>query len=1338
TTGKLALLTEPQPWPQHDHPRRAGVSSFGVSGTNAHIILEQPPLEEVPDHSAVGLPVVPWVISARDRAALRATAAQLAESLTHGTSLVDTGYTLATTRASFDERAVVWAGDLEEQRQALVALSQGAAHPAVVAGTKSGRRLAILFSGQGSQRLGMGRELYDTYPVYADAFDTVCAELDPRLPLPLRSVIFGDDAEVLNQTRFTQPALFAVHVALYRLWEHWGVKPEAVAGHSIGEIAAAYIAGVLDLADAATLVIARSRLMQSLPAGGAMVSIDIAENDVLPHLCEYADSVGIAAVNSSRSLVLSGDRTALTHITGGLRGHRITWLRVSHAFHSPLMEPILDEFRRTVTGLTFSAPAIPLVSTVTGRPLDHVDAEHWIRHARHTVRFADALTHAAADAYLEIGPGATLTPHITGTAISSLNSKKTETQAITSALARLTVTGIDIDWATYFAGTGALRVPLPTYPFQHQRYWLDNLPSEVVDLSAAGLDSADHPILRASVTIPSSGRTLLTGRIDLPSLPWLADHTVADSIVFPGTAFLDLVLHAGRYTGYSELVELTMDVPLVLIGAEAVQVRVDVDESVNGRRTVGVYSRPENADRSGLWTRHCSGALAAASGLPLDTAVHWPLADAVPVDIGDFYDRMAESGVGYGPAFRGMQSVWRHGDEIYAEIHSDGDSGGFAVHPALFDAALHAMTVDADRAHVSLPFSWSGVTLHNRAGNHLIARLVHRGPSEVSLDLADPSGTLIASVSSLVGRPIPDAVLRPRRVPAMRIDWQPVVLPRVDAMPTGVDVLRITAQRSPSRDIVESARMTAETALGSVQTWLTQRNSPGARLVVVTDGVTSRDPERLLPAAAVWGLVRSAQVEHPGRLVLVDGDGPLDAAVTCGEEQVLLHSGEALVPRLVRDTSTAGISTWHPGTVMVTGASGALGSRICRHLVVTHGVRRLLLVSRRGDSAPGASELAGQLRGLGAEVEFAACDVTDRRALEEVLAAVPADWPLSAVVHCAGVVDDATFEKQSGERLGSVFGPKAQGAWNLHELTRELDLSAFVLFSSAAGILGSAGQANYAAANAFLDALAESRRGQGLPAVSLAWGLWDVADGMAGELGQIDRKRLSRSGVLAIGEEQGLAMFDAALGSEHATVVPLLLDPVALRSAPASMPCVLREPATSPEAQQSQPAAKPLNERVSGLSIEARRRLLVDTVRTEVAATLGHTSDTRVDDRRSFSDLGFDSLTAVELRNRLTALTGLELPASVVFDHPSTGALADYLDDELPGAADALSDELDRLEGLLCAAGEDTDHAHIAGRLEYLLAEWNRLSPTHGDGPGADAAEATTPEELMDFIDRNL
>ncbi|WP_280686416.1 type I polyketide synthase [Kitasatospora sp. MAA19] len=1336
TAGTVSLLTEQQPWPAHDRPRRAGVSSFGVSGTNAHVILEQPPVADVPDERAgTGLPVVPWVFSARDEQALRSSAGRLAEHAVDEAGALDTGYSLATSRALLTERAVVVSRDPQARRQALQAFADGRTTPDVITGRGDKGTLAMVFSGQGSQRLGMGRELYDTYPVYADAFDAVCAAIE--LPHPLRDIVFGDDPDLLNQTQYTQPALFALQIALYRLWEHWGITPDVVTGHSIGEIAAAHITGILTLTDAATLITHRARLMQALPQGGAMVAITTTEDDIRPLLHGHEHHVGIAAINSPTSLVLSGDHTTLTNIVDKLHGHRTTWLRVSHAFHSPLMEPILDELRAVISQLTLAPPTIPLISTLTGQPIDHTDPEHWIRHARHTVRFADAITHTQADTYLEIGPSASLTPHLPTNTTPSLRKDQPETHTLTTALAHLTAHGANPHWDHYFTNTGAQRTPLPTYPFQHTRYWLDNRPSAVVDLGAAGLDSADHPILRASITIPSSGRMLFTGRVALASLPWLADHTVHGAVVFPGTAFLDLVLHAGRRSGHPRLAELTMDAPLLIAAAGGVQVRVEVEEPVEGRRAVAVYARPEDAEDGSPWTRHCAGALESESGARGEEPVHWPPADAVAEDISGFYDRMEEAGIGYGPTFRGLQAVWRRGDELYAEVRLDGDAGDFAVHPALFDAALHATAVDPDREHANLPFSWSGVTLHGHSGARLLVRLVRRGSDEVALDLADPSGALVASISSLVGRPVPEVAGQPGRTSSLRVDWQPVALAAVAELPADTDVVRIVARQSSSMDVAEAARVTAEAALGSVQDWFAQQDDARSRLVVVTDGLTSEDPGRRLPAAAVWGLVRSAQVEYPGRVVLVDGDGPLAAAVASGEPQIALRPEGTFVPRLVRGAPADADAPWRPGTVLLTGASGALGSRIARHLVETRGVRRLVLVTRRGEAAPGSDALAAQLRGLGAEVEFAACDVTDRRALAEVLAAIPAQWPLSAVVHCAGTVDDATLPRQSAERLRTVFGPKAAGAWHLHELTRAMDLSAFVLFSSAAGVLGSAGQANYAAANGFLDALAEIRQAQGLAGVSLAWGLWDVADGMAGKLGETDVSRLSRSGVVAIREAQGLAMFDAALASPDALVVPLLLDRGALRSALTELPAVLRGFVGAPEPQRDRRTAESLRERVGGLAGEARVRVLVDAVRSEVAATLGHASAASVDARRSFTDLGFDSLTAVELRNRLTALTGVELPATVAFDHPSSEALAAFLDGELPGAADTLPAELDRLEALLAAAGEETDREHVAERLEHLLSEWKRRGHENGQHT-ADLTEATTPEELMDFIDRNL
>ncbi|HEX4811890.1 MAG TPA: SDR family NAD(P)-dependent oxidoreductase, partial [Nonomuraea sp.] len=910
----------------------------------------------------------------------------------------------------------------------------------------------------------------------------------------------------------------------------------------------------------------------------------------------------------------------------------------------------------------------------------------------------------------------------------SLRHNQPDTQAITTALAHLTVNGTTPDWNRYYADTNARTISLPTYPFQRRRYWLDNRPPEPADSADAGLDSAQHPLLTAAMAFQSSDRVVLTGKVSPRSQPWLADHAVHGSVLFPGTGFVELALHAGQRTGYPHLAEFTIEAPLVLGGEHATRLRVELEEPEGERRAVSVYARPDGTDEP--WIRHGTGVLTAQTlaGEPMA----WP-PDAEPIDVRDFYERMAESGIAYGPAFRGLREAWVRGDEVFAVVDLDA-GGGFQLHPAVFDAALHAARIGGNAA--VLPFSWAGVSLHGPASGRLRVRIVRGDPegvsSQVSLQVSDESGAPVASVASLTGRPVPGEFLRRRAESPFRLDWQPVALPAAAEMPADVVVLDVVPEAPADGDLAEAARGTAERVLASLQRALEGQ----VRVVVTTEGATtSDDPLRRLTGAAVWGLTRSAQIEHPGRIVLVDGSGDLAAAVLSGEPQIAFRDGQAAVPRLVRGTATAGMS-WGHGTVLVTGASGALGRLVARHLVESCGVRDLLLVSRRGEAAPGAAELVALLRERGAVVQFAACDVSDRKALADVLAPVQ----LSAVVHCAGAVDDATLADQSGRHLETVFGPKADAAWHLHELTQRHELAAFVLFSSAAGVLGSAGQANYAAANAFLDALAELRRTLGQPAVSLAWGLWDVAEGMAGELRDADRLRLARIGVLPIDAAQGLAMLDQAVRSDAAVAVPLLLNKAALRSAE-GVPAVLRgfAPVAGPSAGLAtgpSVASYSLRERIAGLSGEKRRAVLLDAVRNEVAATLGHDSAAALDPGRSFTDLGFDSLTAVELRNRLTALTDLVLPAAVAFDHPSPEALAAHLDGELPPEPDSVRAEFDRLEATLTAQADTADHAYVTERLTKLLAHWSKRDAPNGGH--ADVADAATPQELMAFIDQNL
>ncbi len=1105
SAGSVELLTEPAAWPAGERSRRAGVSAFGISGTNAHVIVEEAPPVPAGTRPTPATGPVPVPLAARTADGLRAQAAKLRAFVADGTATAaDIGFTLATGRAALDHRAVVLAADRAGLLAGLDALTAGDPEAqGVPQGRAAEGRLAIMFTGQGTQRIGMGRELYERFPAYADAFDAVCARFDALLDRPLRTVM-TEDAAALDRTGYAQPALFAVEVALYRLIEQCGIRPQAVLGHSIGEIVAAHVAGVLSLDDACTLVAARGRLMDALPAGGAMLAVQATEAEVVATLTPGA---GIAAINAPGAVVVSGDTGAVDAVAEHFTalGRRTSRLRVSHAFHSARMEPMLAEFAEVLAGLTYERPRLTVVSNLTGAPVTEFSAEHWVRQVREPVRFADGLARLAADGvtrFAEVGPAGVLTgmartcfadaaePPLV---VPTLRTGRDETTAVLEALARLHVAGISPDWAAVFAGSGARRVPVPTYAFQHERYWLRADPGTVAE-PVAETGTADRWRYRVAwEALPGAVASPLTG-------DWL------------------------------------------LVTPEDDDVR-------------------ELAARIGAAMR-TRGAVPVVLGA----------ADVVP---------------------------------------------GMSVSPA-------------------------GVV------------------SLVSLGAG------------------PDA-----------------------------------SDRLARRAVEATAGLAARLAAAGIDAplWTITR---GAATLGRSDAPIAPDQ------AAVWGLGRVLALEQPQRWGgLIDLPATVDDRVA-GEvvrvlgagtdDQVALRPAGTFGRRLVPAPPAAEPASWKPeGTVLVTGGTGALGRHLARWLA-DRGAPHLVLTGRDGTAAAKTAALVAELEAAGTRVTVSACDVADRDAVAGLLARIGADQPLTAVFHAAGVRDDTEVAALTPQTVAAALAPKVTGAWHLHDLTRDLPLTAFVLFSSAAGVWGGSRQATQAAAGAYLDALAEHRRAGGRPATSVAWGPWDDPDGISGAPAVQDRLR--RLGLPAMDPEPALAALGQAVGYDDTTLVvadvrwePFIASMTASGPRPffAGVPEVrgLAVP-TGPPA----PDAARLRETLLAAPAHERRATLLDLVRGHAARVLGHVGADAVGPDDKFLELGFDSLTSIEVRSRLQAATGLTLSATAAFDHPSAALLAAHVEQTLLESAGVSGDPAAPLLGI---APDDENPVGLLNSLYREAIRTNRV-----------------------------
>jgi acyl transferase domain-containing protein/acyl carrier protein len=1203
-----------------------------------------------------------------------------------------------------------------------------------------------------------------------------------------------------------------------------------------------------------------------------MVSVALPVGEVEGRLEGWDGRVSLAAVNGPGSVVVSGEREALDGFLLECEGDgvRAREIPVGYASHSAQIEEIRDELLDACVGIVPRSGGVPFYSTVTGGLLDtaELDAGYWYRNLRETVRF-DGVTRVLLGegrrVFVEVGPHPVLSVAVQETVdevvgeavvVGSLRRGEGGAERFLASLAEVWVRGVEVDWARVFPDS-ARRVGLPTYAFQRERYWLMGSPG-AGDVASIGQAAAGHPLLGASVGLAGGEEWLFTGRISLESHAWLADHMVMGVVLLPGTAFLELALHAGGQVGCGVVQELTLEAPLVLGEHDEVALQVSVGEPGEaGARSLGIYSRAAEQE----WTRHASGTLAAEvhaavedrdAGIEARAGVlggSWPPADAEPVDVDGLYDRLAKRGLEYGPAFQGLRHAWRRGNEVFAEVLlSEGEqreAEAFGVHPALLDAALHIGSVgaaeadgDGDGAAVRLPFSFGGVSLYTRGASTLRVCLSLAGDGAPSLTVANEAGELVARADSLVAREVSATLLSaassagsqsslyrlswrqvsPAKGPVME-DWvllgdeQSAIAAALktanpglrvhrdlqaigeaagdgvgDDMPSVVfvDLRHDSSSGIDGVCVPELVRRIASGALELMQQWISDERFASSRMVLltqdaaavrVTDAPDADAPDAEAPDAeapdaegpdaeavhskqdvvglaqsSVWGLVRSAQLESPGRFVLIDvyDDeacwGGLGGALALGEPQLAVREGELFIPRLARAGALPyeGVTGIDPdGTVLITGGTGVLGGLLARRLVSHHGVGHLLLTSRQGEEAQGASELRTELESLGANVRVAACDVADSDQLAGLLDSIAEEHPLRGVVHAAGAIDDGVIGSLTAERLDGVFAPKADAAWYLHQLTEHLDLSLFVLLSSVAGTLGSPGQGNYAAANAFLDALVAHRRARGLSGMSMAWGLWEQASGLTGALSETDRSRMKHSGMSALSSEEGLELFDVVLGGGEALMLPVSLDLAGLRAQartgtlPAIFAGLVRVPTRRPSDHDASFAR-----RLAAVPEAEREGFTLDMVRGEVAAVLGHSSAGAIDAQRAFKDLGFDSLAAVELRNRLNAATGLRLPATLVFDYPTTTALASHLLLEIAQpptmTADSLNADLDRLERILASiAIDDTERAKITARLQ-ALSGLSEGQAAESKVMVAQRLQSASADEVFDFIDNGL
>ncbi|WP_306323276.1 MULTISPECIES: SDR family NAD(P)-dependent oxidoreductase [unclassified Streptomyces] len=1333
----VRLIPEATPWPALDRPRRCAVSSFGISGTNAHVILEAAPdtpapapATDAPAPATAPSHPVPVTVTARDEAALRVQARRLHAALAADSSLAaaDLGHALASTRTVFEHRATVLADGRDELLASLQEVAHGGCPPEAVTGIARSRPLAFLFPGQGAQRPGMGRELHAAFPVFADAFDEVCAHLDPLLDRPLRELVFTDSpsaAADLERTGYAQPALFALETALFRLVCSYGLEPSHLLGHSIGELSAAHAAGVLSLPDACTLVGARARLMQAATGDGAMFSVAATEEELRDTLTGEP-AVSVAAVNSPTSTVISGEEMAVLRVAAAWaeRGRATRRLRVSHAFHSPQMDPVLDEFRAVARGLRFRPPRVPLVSNLTGRLAtdgELCSPDYWADQLRRPVRFLDGLRQLARDGvggFLELGPGATLSGFAqeSGAAtraedtVAVLRSGRPEARTLLTALARLQADGAQVRWPAELFGSAPRRVELPTYPFQRRRHWLAR-PSTTGPRPTTG-----RPLLGAEIELAGTaerrfGQTLTTDR------PWyLSGHRLGGTAVLPGSAMLDWVLAAGRAR------PTAADGAWSVTGAAFTSflpvpdgMPVTVQTVVREDGSIRCLSRP-GAERGGDWTTHVEAAAVGPADetrpAPVDpAALRYGMTERDPAELYERFDRI---GLGYGPAFRSIRRLWSEGDRAVALIEVPEDAGDGAtdeagLHPVVLDACVQTVGVfTSAEPDPWVPTGIDRLVAHERLPHRVWCearwqRTAQAPEGALDLMLLDEHGACLATLRGLVMRAVPRSAFPSRAAAPGRYTtvWQPAAALGVDAEPPAgtwhvhtVSPDTRTTERvvvdagtvrpatgesaGPVRGVlvrlaagpadgqpVSAAYGLAESVLDVLRETVREHAADQPDLVLCSTGAEAPrpgtdDPDLRQSAAA--GLLRVVPTEYPGlRCVHLDLDPAAPepdtvellrrAAALPGSGHLAVRDGQWYEARL-RERSASPrdpMPVRADATYLITGGWGALGLATARWLAA-RGAGSLLLVGRSRPAAEPA--VVAELRAAGVQVTLRAADLADDTAVRELLATAAAELPpLRGIVHAAGVNPDAALENHDAQRLRRTLDPKVRGGWLLHRHTAGLELDFFVLYSSIASVFGAAGQAGYVAANAFLDALAEHRHHHGRPALSVNWGPW-AEFGMAADPRILDR--YAAEGVTPLATDDALDTLGTLGGDCRACVVTVDWANLAAgrRRPPYTLLAdLLPVGGADGAAPHEGPADSGRVRELARLAVsepEAVRSTVQEELLDRAARLLGLTGQERDTLRPVFADrrlgeMGFDSLTTIQLRNQLLADFGADV-----------------------------------------------------------------------------------------------